>query len=213
MNRASDPSSVPQGWEPGSTRRMLLLAGFIVVCIAMLASYPLIKWLRIDYRFTAPDSWAESCLGGDETAAEYLDWAEADAPQPEVSRFGLSEHTYSCRWKWQTAESGTGGQELTIEIEVDDDRMYEPRNPGDGWSTDYESLSGWEHGTCQKRIGLTVDAEYQCIASDSNLRLTVSSRNLTEDTEDDPKYFGPSDKSVEDLTVELGELVRETFAR
>ncbi|WP_335990022.1 hypothetical protein [Glycomyces sp. MUSA5-2] len=192
---------------------MLIVAAIIIAFIALLASYPLVAWLQIDYRFAAPDAWAESCLGGDDTAAEYLAWDEAGSSRPDISKREPSDHSYTCRWQWQTAESGTGGQELTVEIEVNDDRVYEPRDdPGSSWSTDYESLNGWEHGTCHKRIGLTVDAEYQCIASEGNLRLTVSSRNLTQDTEDDPKYFGPSDKSVEDLTVELGALVRETFA-
>ncbi|MEU6246535.1 hypothetical protein [Glycomyces sp. NPDC047010] len=189
---------------------MLIVAAIIIAFILLLASYPLIKWLQIDYRFAAPDSWAESCLGGGDAADEYLDWGDAGAPAPDVSRLEPSYNSYVCQWRWQEGESK---QELTIEIEVNDDDVYEPRPPGDGWSTDYESLNGWEHGTCQKRIGIVTHPEYQCTASDSNLLLTVSNRNLSEGTENEPKYFGPNGKSVEDLTVELGELVRETFAR
>lgn len=192
---------------------MLIVAAIIIGFIVLQVSFPIYMWLRLEYRFSAPDSWAESCLGGGGTAAEYLDWDEAEDPQPDVSKLEPSYNSYDCRWRWQTVESGSGGQELTIEIDVNDDRVYGPRDPGDGWSTDYEVLDGWEYGTCQKRIGMVTSSEYQCVASDSNLRLTVSSRNPSEDTEDDPKYFGPNDKSVEDLTVELGELVRETFAR
>ncbi|MCC3763583.1 hypothetical protein K3N28_10915 [Glycomyces sp. TRM65418] len=217
MPPASDVSMGPRRWEPGSKRRMLVVGGIVLAFLGLLAAYPLFKQIGLDYRFVAPAAWSEACLGGTETVTGLLDWGEADAPRPDVSRLEPSYDSYLCDWRWRT-DSATDGQSLSIEVSVNDDRSYGPFDPaaeqnlgGDGWRIDYETLNGWEHGICRDRITSSVPASYECVASTSNLRLVIQSRNLDSDSDLDPKYFGPGEVSVEDLTVEVGKLVREVF--
>jgi hypothetical protein len=204
-------------WAPGSNRRMLIVAGIILGFVLFLALLPVVKRLSLDHRFAVPESWSQMCLGGEDTVAELLDWSEADAEAPEITRSEPSYNEYLCEWTWRDAEGG--GQVLTMKIEVDDSRAYGPYDTsieeglgGGEWHTDYESLNGWEHGICRQRFSDTLSSTYQCIASSSNLRLTIANRDLS-DTDYEDKYFGPGAVSVEDLTVEIGELVRSTFRR
>jgi hypothetical protein len=197
---------------------MLLVIGVVVAFIGVLASFWIFNLVRTEYAFAAPDSWSEDCLGDKETAAELLDWEEAGRSRPAVSRLEPSYNSYQCEWRWAGDSSLAGGQVLTITIEVNDDREYGPEatesDPDaavEGWRTDYESLDGWEHGICRDRFLSTADSEYECIASDSNLLVSVANRNLAGASDLDPKYFGPGGVSVEELAVELGALVQPAF--
>ncbi len=216
MSRAFSRPSGSAKWKPGSNRRLVLVGAILLVFIGALGSYELYERSRLDYRFAVPESWSATCLGSAETVAELLEWDGTEAGGPEVSRLEPSYNAYLCQWRWwESSAAGAEGQELTIEIEVNDDRPYGPfdrsNTAADGWRTDYESLSGWEHGTCIDRFLSSADAAYKCIASEGNLRLTVSNRNLSGDSDLDPEVFGPEGRSVKDVTVEIGELVRPVF--
>ncbi|WP_026923556.1 hypothetical protein [Glycomyces arizonensis] len=192
---------------------MFLVLGYIIVIIGMFVSYELFDHLRIDYRFNAPESWSTTCLGSVDTTAELLGWDGVEADSPGISKVGTTSE-YRCEWKWWgTSESATDSQEITIEIDVRDQQEYGPYEPmfDDGGWPDYKALNGWEHGTCLHKQRPGIDNSYRCVASESNLRVTIWSRNSSGDSDRDPKYFGPEEKSVEDMTVELGELVRSVF--
>jgi hypothetical protein len=216
MSRAFSRPSGTAKWAPGSNRRLVLVGAIVLVFIGALGSYELFERSRLDYRFAVPESWSTTCLGSADTVAELLEWDGAEAVRPEVSGLEPSYNSYLCQWQWwESSSPEAGGQELTIEIEVNDDRPYGPfdrsNTAADGWRTDYESLSGWEHGTCIDRFLSSADASYKCIASESNLRITVSSRSLTKDSDLAPEHFGPEGKSVKDLTLEIGNLARSAF--
>ncbi|MFB9658433.1 hypothetical protein ACFQS3_19535 [Glycomyces mayteni] len=200
-------------------RRKALAVGVVVVLAVVIGLIPWLMRLNLDYRFALPDTWTESCLGSEAVAADLIEWEAAPEAQPEV-RTGGSSHRYQCEWRWRS-ESG-GGQLLALTIDVDDDRAYGEHDPSiesslglgsEDWSADSDSLDGWEYGLCRQvdtGLGTTL---YECIASSSNLRLTLESRDLPGGNGFEDKLFGPGAVSVEELTVELGELVRETFKR
>jgi hypothetical protein len=172
--------------------------------------------LSFDYRFEAPESWSEACLGGRSEASALLNWDEVGAAAPEISNTGPSYHRYLCEWEWRPNGTGNEGQRLTMTIDVRDNHEYGPYDASIAeslgsidWHTDYESLSEWEHGICRQQFGESATM-YQCIASDSNLQLTLASQDLPGSDYDD-KHFGPGSVSIEDLTVEVGELVRDAF--
>lgn len=211
-------------WAPGSRLRTVLFSVGIVVAVIMMPSLVMyLAQLGPDFRFTLQDDWISMCLGDEEAVASLLAWDEAEVAEPEILRDDLHDASvYTCDWVWHSASNQ--GQLLTISVEVRDWSSFEPYEkpgsgtvdidnwPSSGWSSDYEVLDGWENGICIQHWGTSSD-EYRCVASEENLRLTVKSEPKTYDTPHDSKYFGPGGKSVEDLTVELGELVRETFAR
>lgn len=220
MNPATSAASRPGKWVPGSNRMMLLIAGLVVGLVGLLGLFPLLKRLSLDYEFAAPEPWSEECLGGEDAVGELLGWEEADAPRPEIRNNAPTWADYKCEWEWRPTAGTNEGQLLTLTIEVREDSPYEPYDPVAEnsmepieWGIDYESLNGWEHGICRESIAVTPSSSYECIASESNLRLTISNSDLPGGDGYDDKYFGPDEVSVEDLTVEIGELVRSAFRR
>jgi len=219
MNPPSSPAPPPRKWAPWSTRRKALAIGVVALLAMLIGLIPWLMRLSLDYRFSPPGKWSESCLGSQTVTANLLDWEAAPDTRPEV-RTGESSHRYQCEWRWRS-ESG-GGQLLTLTIDVDDDRAYGEHDPSmesslglgsEDWSADSDSVDGWEYGLCRQvdtDLGAT---RYECIASSSNLRLTLESRDLPGGNGFEDERFGPGAVQIEELTVELGELVRETFAR
>ncbi|MQM28344.1 hypothetical protein [Glycomyces albidus] len=200
---------------------MLLAGGVVVGLTAVLGLIPWLMRFDLDYRFAVPESWSDTCLGDESTAAGLLDWEEPSAEPPEVAD-RESFHRYECVWIWRSASPDGGGQQLTMTIELDDDREFGPFDPSveeslglgsEDWYAERESLDGWEHGLC-RQVNTDLDtSRYECIASAGNLRLTVESRDIPGGNGFEDEYFGPAGKSVEDLTVEIGELVRSVFRK
>ncbi|SDD48381.1 hypothetical protein [Glycomyces harbinensis] len=218
MNPASN--AVPQSGKrgPWSNRRVLLIVGVVVGLIGVLAAVPLVKRLSLDYEFAFPATWSEECLGGGDAVGGLLDWDDPGTPRPDIRDSGATWAEYKCEWEWRPADGTGDGQLLTLTVEVRESRAYEPVDTSVEnslepieWGVDYESLDGWEHGICRESIADTASASYECIASESNLRLTISNRDLPGGEGHEDKYFGPGEVSVEDLTVEIGALVREAF--
>ncbi|WP_335990020.1 hypothetical protein [Glycomyces sp. MUSA5-2] len=222
---AAPAPGAPRGWEPGSARRIRLAAGTVALILAGLAVYALLR-PGLGYEFAAPDDWAEHCLGTDDAAVQYLDWADAAPPRPSASTTGSSS-TYRCDWYWRPAGTATTDQQLTIAIDVHDTHHYQAEDRSDTrddstmdwpqsatrWSADTRELPGWEHGSCWTLTINGTDTMFECVASDSNLRLTVTSTPLDLADPASPKVFGPGAVAVDDLTVELGTLIRTAFAK
>ncbi len=195
-----------------------MIAAIVVAVLAFaVALMPWLMRLRLEYDPAVPAAWFESCFGGGSTASELLEWEGAGEARPELADQGSSLR-YECEWTWR-AEGG-GGQRLSVTIDVDGDRAYGEFDPSieeglglgsEDWYADAEKLDGWEHGLC-RQVDTDLDtSRYECIASESNLRLTIESRDIPGGNGFDDKHFGPGGVSVEDLTVELGALVRSAF--
>jgi len=211
----------------------------IVVVLAVIGLPGLVVYvgqLGPDYRFSVPDKWADTCLGSEADVQRILDWDDADAPEPKLLRDDWNDLSiYRCDWVWHADSGASQGQLLTVTVEVRDWYSFETFEPpgsgtirldddplggnttlegssSSGWDVDRSELDGWEHGLCIESWGTAMN-EYKCVASAENLRLTVEVRPRTFATSVKSKHFGPNDVAPASLTVDIGELVRETFKR
>lgn len=221
MNPASEPAATTRRSNPSSFRSFALIAVPVVLVIAVLGlGWGLLTAPDIRYEFTAPEPWGEECLGGDSNAAELLHWSDATAPSPSITDFGSSFKEYTCEWKWQPDTDGSAGQRLYLRIVVFEEEEssgfeHELDQSADGsdWRIEADSITGFEHGLCRSATSNVESWSFECMAADSNLEIFVESRPIGTEEDFSSAAFGPEEVPIEELTVELGELVRETFAR
>ncbi|WP_344490358.1 hypothetical protein [Glycomyces endophyticus] len=170
------------------------------------------------YGFAAPDPWAEECLGGESNIVEVLGWAEAPVSSPGIADFGGAFKEYACDWDWQPDPDEHRGQRLSLRIVVFEDTDSSgfdgerSESAVGGWVIESEQVEGFEHGLCRRATSEVESWAFECMASDGNLELKVTSRPLGSEADFDSAAFGPGAVPIEDLTVELGELVRSAFA-
>ncbi|MCD0442439.1 hypothetical protein LO763_02215 [Glycomyces sp. A-F 0318] len=220
MNPASEPGLRLRKPKRGSRLAFFAVAGaFLLLVAGAVVALPHLTGPDLEYRFAAPEPWGEACLGGEAEADELLGWEEAGAPQPAIEDFEDSFSSYTCEWSWDPGGDGVTGQVLRLDVTVFDDTeplgydhlLEQPQDQRD-WIVGAESLHGFDHGLCLDHASLTVPY-FECMASDSNLELSVESRPATSRGDYSSDAFGPRPVSVEDLTVAVGELVQEAFRR
>ncbi|PRY60971.1 hypothetical protein [Glycomyces artemisiae] len=197
----------------------MLLAAFLAVVAVLAVTLPYLTGPRVQYQFSAPDPWAETCFGDEGVTQNVMGLDNSSNPAPQVNGSEGSYASYDCEWEWDPAADGLTGQRLLIMIAVFEDSepkgydyLFDQTPAQRDWVLEADTLDGFEHGVCIDH-SLLASPYSECLASDSNLKITVQLRPLTAQGEYPSTEFGPEAVPIKNLTVELGALVRETFKK
>jgi hypothetical protein len=218
MNPASEPALRLRKPKSGSRVAFFAVIGaFLLLVAGAVIALPHLTGPDLKYRFAAPEPWSEACLGGETEAGELLGWKEAGAPRPAIEDYEGSFKSYTCEWAWDPEGDGTTGQVLRLDITVFDDTeppgydhfLEQPQDQRD-WLLEAESVEGFEHGLCLDH-SLSAIPYVECMASDSNLEVSVESRPVTSQGGYPSDSFGPGDVPIDELTASIGEKAREAF--
>ncbi len=219
MNQASEPAVRLRKPKPRARLAFFAVIGALLLLVAgAVIALPHLTGPDLEYRFAVPEPWSEACLGGEAEAGELLGWQEAGAPRPSVEDFEGSFKSYACAWAWDPEGQGVTGQVLTLNVTVFEDTeplgyahfLEQPQDQRD-WSVEAESIDGFEHGLCLDH-SLLAAPYVECMASDSNLEVTVENRPATTQGDHPSNGFGPDDVPVDALTAAIGAKVREAFS-